>query len=414
MASNAKNLAELLNNESTIAVADVADGSITTAKIADDAVTNAKIGANAVGTTEVANDAVTEAKINPAGLNLGRRNLIINGAMQVAQRGTSATGIGITGGYNTVDRWRFADSNNPPARFTETQSTDAPEGFGYSRKFEVTTNDGSVDDDEMQYTDHFIEAQNLQLLKYGTSNAESFTLSFYVKSSVASTMGLRFTHEDGGGNYGAVYTINATNTWERKTITVPGNTSTAINNDTGRGLRIAFGLTVGADNAGSNSTAWGNGSLFGAHTNTFVGTANATWQITGVQLEVGSSATDFEHRSLAEEIELCKRYYQLTTTGENNGPIALGTSYSSSQLSVPIPLHPEMRATPTIDVVTGSNYYRFTSNASNTNFDNLALDIATRRSVIVMKGSLSGMTGGNSGYLYTKSTSAYLALSAEL
>ena len=242
--------------------------------------------------------------------NTGRRNLIINGAMQIAQRATSATGVGVTPNYNTVDRWRFADASNPPSRFTETQSTDAPEGFSFSRKYEVTTIDASPADDDMQYTDQFIEAQNLQHLKYGTSNAESVTLSFYVKSSVASTMGLRFTHEDGGGSYGATYTINATNTWERKTITVPGNTATAINNDNGRGLRIAFGLSVGANNAGSNSTAWGNGSLFGAHTNTFVGTANATWQITGVQLEVGSAATEFEHLSFDEELRLCSRYYR--------------------------------------------------------------------------------------------------------
>lgn len=276
--------------------------------------------------------------------NSGRRNLIINGAMQVAQRGTSATGIGTAVGYNTVDRWRFADASNPTGRFTETQSTDAPEGFGFSRKFEVTTNDGSVDDNEMQYTDQFIEAQNLQLLKYGTSNAESITLSFYVKSSVASTMGVRITHEDGGGSYGAVYTINATNTWERKTITVPGNTSTAINNDTGRGLRIAFGLSVGADNAGSNSTAWGNGSLFGAHTNTFVGTANATWQVTGVQLEVGTSASDFEHLSFAEELALCQRYYQ-QISGAGAGTATSGAQTASAQSVANYPTY--MRVAPT-------------------------------------------------------------------
>ena len=246
-------------------------------------------------------------------ISAGRRNIIINGAMRVAQRGTSATGIGTAVNYNTVDRWRFADASNPPARFTQTQSTDAPDGFGFSHKFEVTTADTSVAADDMQYTDQFIEAQDLQVLKYGTSNAESFTLSFYVKCSVASTMGLRFTHEDGGGSYGVSYTINATNTWERKSVTIPGNTATAINNDNGRGLRIAFGLSAGSDRAGTDSTAWGNGNIFGAHTNTFVGTSGATWQITGVQLEVGKVATPFEHRSYGEELALCQRYYQVHT-----------------------------------------------------------------------------------------------------
>ena len=264
---------------------------------------------------------------------VGRRNLIINGAMQIAQRGTSATGLGVSPGYYTVDRWRFADSNNPTARFTQTQSTDAPEGFSASHKYEVTTNDGATDANEMQYTDHFIEAQNLQHLKYGTSNAESVTLSFYVKSSVASTMGVRFSHEDGGGSYGASYTINSVNTWERKSITVPGNTATAINDDNGRGMSIRFGLNIGSTYAGSNSTAWGNGSTFGAHTNTFVGTANATWQITGVQLEVGSSATDFEHRSIGEEFMLCQRYYQLFTSG-GGGTATAGGQSASAQTGV--------------------------------------------------------------------------------
>ena len=257
------------------------------------------------------NATITPAQLNSQVQGNSNRNLIINGAMNVAQRATSATGIGTTAAYNTVDRWRFADLNNPPARFTQTQSTDAPDGFSSSHKFEVTTNDSSVDDDEMQFTDQFIEAQNLQLLKYGTSSAVSITLSFYVKSSVASTMGLRINHEDGGGNYGASYTINSVNTWERKSITVPGNTATAINNDNGKGLRIGFALSAGADYAGSNSTAWGNGNTFGAHTNTFVGTSSATWQITGVQLEIGSNATEFEHETFDTTLIKCQRYYQI-------------------------------------------------------------------------------------------------------
>ena len=289
--------------------------------------------------------------------NLGRRNLIINGAMQIAQRGTSATGIGVTPAYNTVDRWRFADANNPTGRFTQTQSTDAPEGFGFSHKFEVTTIDGGPEDNEMQYTDHFIEAQNLQHLKYGTSNAESVTLSFYVKSSVASTMGVRFSHEDGGGSYGASYTINSVNTWERKSITVPGNTATAINNDNGRGMSIRFGLNIGATYAGvgSNSTAWGNGKLFGAHTNTFVGTSGATWQITGVQLEVGSSASDFEHRSFREELALCERYFQKTynygsylTANADLGAVGYYATNNSDAMNVNFTS--PMRTTPTMTI----------------------------------------------------------------
>ena len=296
--------------------------------------------------------------------NLGpNRNLIINGAMQIAQRGTSATGIGVTPAYNTVDRWRFADANNPTGRFTQTQSTDAPEGFSFSHKFEVTTIDDATSDNEMQYTDQFIEAQNLQILDYGTSNARTITLSFYVKSSVASTMGVRFSHEDGGGSYGASYTINSVNTWERKSITVPGNTATAINNDNGRGMSIRFGLNIGATyaGAGSNSTAWGNGKLFGAHTNTFVGTSGATWQITGVQLEVGSSASEFEHEPFESALSKCQRYLQVFGT-DNVQVAGWGMTRAASNNFVSFPLVKALRATPTVSVQGGK--VRFTAEGS--------------------------------------------------
>ena len=110
----------------------------------------------------------------------------------------------------------------------------------------------------------------------------------------------------------------------------------------------------------------------------------------------------------------CKRYYQQVTTGENNGPIALASAFNASQVSVPIPLRPEMRATPSVDIESGSNFYRFTANADNTDMDDIAFDIGTRQAVIVAKGSLSGLTGGHAGYFFTKSTSARLALNAEL
>ena len=378
-----------------VAVADIADGSITTAKLADNAVTTAKI----------TDDAVTSGKVNPAGFNLGRRNLIINGAMQVAQRGTSATGIGTAIGYNTVDRWRFADANNPPSRFTQTQSTDAPDGFGYSHKFEVTTNDSSVDADEMQFTDQFIEAQNLQLLKYGTSGAESITLSFYVKSSVASTMGVRINHEDGGGNYGASYTINSVNTWERKTITVPGNTATAINNDNGKGLRVGFALSAGSDNTGSNSTAWGNGNTFGAHTNTFVGTSSATWQITGVQLEVGDSASKFEHLSFAEEFNHCLRYFEKLENETTAGVQQLGTGhcnlgggiwYGNNQVIGGFDYKVTKRVTPTIACDDNQGIKCYTGNASRTCNDSNMFDIITVSSCRLNLGNFN--SNGTQGY----------------
>ena len=269
---------------------------------------------------------------------LSNRNLIINGAMQVAQRGTSTTGVGTVVAYNTVDRWRFADSQNPPARYTETQSTDAPDGFSYSRKFEVTTADSSVDADEMQFTDQFIEAQNIQHLAYGTSAAKKLTLSFYVKSSVAQTFGAGLGHEDGGGNYGVSYTVNSANTWEYKTLTFNGNTSTAFANDNGRGLRVRFGLAVGSDYiGGSDATAWSvSGARVGQHSNTWVGTVGNTWQVTGVQLEVGEKATPFEHRSFGDELHRCQRYYIDTRSGTSSHQYIIGQAINSGRIGASV------------------------------------------------------------------------------
>ena len=338
-------------------------------------------------------------------------NLIINGAMNVCQRSVSATGIGTAVSYNTVDRWRFADASNPTGRFTQTQSTDAPDGFGFSHKFEVTTADTGVDADEMQYTDQFIEAQDLQVLKYGTSSAKSFTFSFYVKCSVASTMGLRFTHEDGGGSYGTSYTINAANVWERKSVTIQGNTATAINNDNGRGLRIAFGLTVGTDNAGTDSTAWGNGNVFGAHTNAFVGTSGATWQVTGVCLSVGDSAIDFPHESYGETLAKCQRYCQKIETGTDAG-FGVYHSYTASSAYAPIQLPVTMRATPSASITDGNAVTLFTGgtnfNPTSTSFIN-----ASPSSVEVRFTTTGNATAGDTGW-YRLQTAFTMILNAEL
>ena len=347
------------------------------------------------------------------------RNFIINGAMNVAQRATSATGIGTAAAYNTVDRWRFADANNPTGRFTQTQSTDAPEGFSFSHKFEVTTNDAGVDDDEMQFTHQFIEAQNLQRLDYGTSNARTITLSFYVKSSVASTMGVRFAHEDSGGSYGASYTINSVDTWERKSITVPGNTATAINNDNGKGMSIRFGLSVGADNKGTNSTAWGNGNIFGTHTNTFVGTSGATWQVTGVQLEIGQNATEFEHEPFDVTREKCYRYCQRhpsedPTSGSGYSVIADGHNDTTTNFLASIDHHSPMRSDTSIS---SSGNLRVHIKGDFQVVTNISIDDNTsnRDRTTCNVTVSSGLTAGEGAYLEQNNDSdAHVIIDAEL
>ena len=223
---------------------------------------------------------------------------------------------------------------------------------------------------------------------------------------------------DGDNTRNNTQQFAVTSSWNRISLTFAGDTTGAFDDDNALSLYLSFWLHAGSSFTSGSYVAntWGTPTTANraAGISSFFDSTNRTLEITGLQMEVGDSASDFEHRSFGEELELCKRYYQQVTTGENNGPIALATAYNSSQVSIPIPLRPEMRATPTVDVESGSNYYRFTANANNTNFDDVAKDIATRQAILLYKGSLSGMTGGQAGFFFTKSTSAKLAFAAEL
>ena len=344
----------------------------------------------------------------------GRRNLVHNGAMNVAQRRTSLTGVGAAEVF-VCDRWKFHGTSS--GRLTATQDSSAPLGFGSSLKLDCTTADTSIASNEYLNISQGFEGQNLQSIGKGLTGAKEFTVSFYVKASGVFTFAFELYDADNARHN--CRTFATTTSWVRHSFVIQADEddgSSPFDNDNNPSMYINFYLHAGSlKSSGTLPTNWANynGANSAAGIDSFYSSTDNEFFLTGVQIEVGNSASDFEHRSIGEELQLCKRYYQQVTTGENNGPIALGTAYNSAQLSVPIPLHPEMRVTPTVDIDTGSNYYRFTSNASNTNFDSLALDIATKRSIIVFKGSLSGMTGGNAGYLYTKSTSARLAFTAE-
>jgi len=248
--------------------------------------------------------------------NLGRRNLIINGAMQVAQRGTSTTN---SNGYG-VDRFRGNVSAMDELAQTLAQNsvTDLP-GFTKSLKVTTTTGESSIASNELFREMYFIEGQDLQHLKYGTPDAKTITLSFYVKSTVTGTFACSIYADTNSRMIGGTYTINSANTWEKKTLSFAGDTGSVIGNDNTEGLRINWILAAGSDNTSANNTSWGSYSgtklAYGHVTNSVITTTNASWEITGVQLEVGDSASDFENRSFAEELALCKRYFQVVRQG---------------------------------------------------------------------------------------------------
>jgi len=245
--------------------------------------------------------------------NKPNRNLIINGAMQVAQRGTSSTGSATTAKYQVDRFFVFADATDQ-ASFTHAQVSDAPTGFSKSFKLSVDTAETTLDANEALQFVQRIEAQNLQQLDNGLSTAKSVTLSFYVKSYQTGTFNVNLYKSDNTVRHiSATYTVNQSATWEKKTITFAGDTSGGgIDDDNGNGLDIYWHLAAGSNFTSADSTSWGNysaaGFAYGQAVN-LMSSTNNYWQITGVQLEVGSVATDFEHRSFSHELALCQRYY---------------------------------------------------------------------------------------------------------
>ena len=242
----------------------------------------------------------------------GRKNLIINGDMRIAQRGTSSSSYS-TSGYPTIDR--FQVNVSALGVYTVSQNTDVPTGQGFvsSLKMLCTTADASPASTDYLTIVQKIEAQNLQHLKFGTSNAESLTLSFWVKSNKTGTYVLMMYIPDSGRLLSKTYTIDSADTWEKKTITVDGDTTGSINNDNGDGINLYWHLADGSNRtSGTPNTDWGAYSTSNEAAGQTVNLSDATsnyFNITGVQLEVGT-ATPFEHRPYDMELARCQRYYE--------------------------------------------------------------------------------------------------------
>tara|TARA_R100001510_G_scaffold55645_1_gene59898 strand:- start:126 stop:1148 length:1023 start_codon:yes stop_codon:yes gene_type:complete len=239
------------------------------------------------------------------------RNIIINGDMSVAQRATSTTGI--TGnGYHTIDR---VDTVCSLGTWTQSRSTDVPSGQGFasSLKMDCTTANASPSAANTVRVRQVIEGQNLQMLKKGTSNAESITLSFWVKSNKTGTYIFEIFDTDNTRTISKSYTISSADTWEKKTIVYEGDTSGTIGNDNGGSFECTFWLGSGSQfTSGTLQTSWGSQT----NANRAVGQVNLgdstsnEWYITGVQLEVGTSASDFEFIPFDVNQNRCFRYFQ--------------------------------------------------------------------------------------------------------
>jgi hypothetical protein len=243
------------------------------------------------------------------------RNLVINGAMQVAQRGTSTANIsGSINNYYTADRWNtfVADMGT----WTQSLENDAPTGSGFCKSLKMlcTTADAAPAASDLLVINHRLEGQNLQSLLKGTSSAQQLSLSFWVKSNVTGTYITQLNDSDNSNRHvNLAYTVNSSGVWEKKTIVFPADTTGALDNDNAQSLELRFWLGAGSNfTSGTLQTTWGANTA----ANRAVGQVNLAsaisnyWQVTGVQLEVGDTATPFEFKSFDKELEECRRYYE--------------------------------------------------------------------------------------------------------
>ena len=365
MASNAKNLAELLNQDSTVAVGDIADGSVTTAKLAADAVTAAKLADNAVVTANITDGAVTAVKSTGVGKN---KNLIINGGLEIDQRheyGVTAQG---NGSDYLGDRLNIEGLSGGGGANMQIVS-DSPDALPNMRsaKVTVTSTDTSLAGGDYYTLRHIIEGVNCKHLGFGTSNAKTCTLSFYVKSSLTGTFCIAVGN--GANNRGRPYeyTINSANTWEKKTIVVTGDTSGTYETGTGRGIIIRWCMGAGADRQSAVGSYSANEVHASSNQTNLFATNGATFQIAALQFEEGSNATDFERLSIGEDLYLCQRYFWILDdkgAGSNDTLLAWGRPEASNELIFWIPYPCEMRATPSINV-NGSTSDVYANSVSN-------------------------------------------------
>jgi len=278
----------------------------------------------------------------------GRKNIIINGAMQVAQRSASVTGIGASAGYFTLDRWKISTAASA-GRLTMTQTADGPSGFANCLKLDCTTADTSIAAGENLFIQHRFEGQDLQQIKKGTSDAESITLSFYIKANAVFTFGVELLDIDNTRQITKLF--DTTTDWVRHTITFPADTTGAFDDDNARSLDINFHLHGGSNTTSGtlNTASWASttNANRAAGIDSFYSNTDNNFFITGVQMEIGSQATNFEHRSFGEELALCSRYFQGTIGSGYFGVGRTAASSGSGSIMIQVPLTHEMRAAPT-------------------------------------------------------------------
>jgi hypothetical protein len=347
----------------------------------------------------------------------GRKNLVTNGAMQVAQRSTSETGLGAEAGYFTLDRWRMAVGGTSAGRFTMAQVADGPSGFANCLKLDCTTADTSIAAGEALLLQTRFEGQDLQQLKKGTSDAESVTVSFYVKGNAAALYVCEIYDQD--NNRSITQSFAVTTAWNRIELTFAADTSDPLDDDTANSFSLQIWLHAGATYTGGtfavntwNDVTNANRYAVASRTSIFDST-DREFFITGVQMEIGSQATNFEHRSFGEELALCQRYYYNYVSG-NLKSVFAATAILANYIAGVITFPVTMRAAPTLDIVSGTNYYEEYSGGS-AEFDDFTGErLDTNSATLSKNGGGPTIAVGDSAIVYTNNASASISFDADM
>jgi hypothetical protein len=323
----------------------------------------------------------------------GARNRIINGDMRIDQRNAGAS-VTPTSAQYVVDRFRYTASQ--ASKITQQRSTTAPNIFTNSL---LSTVASAVTAGAADYfgIEQLIEGFNCADLAWGTASAQSITVSFWVRSSVTGTYAIRLTNDASNRSYVATYSISAANTYEYKTVVVPGDTSGTWYTDNQSGITIWWDLGSGSNfNTSAGSWAAGNFTRTSGCVN-WISNSGATFYITGVQLEAGSVATPFERRSYGQELALCQRYLPAFggANGGSSGAIGTGGFYTTTEASIGIPFLVQARVAPTGVTVSAAGDFRIDGTTS------------AACTAIVLSSTSSTMGGVNCTYATTTAAGTF-------
>jgi hypothetical protein len=340
------------------------------------------------------------------------RNVIINGAMNCSQRSTSETGLGATAGYYTVDRFQIAVGGTATAgRLTMTQDSSAPEGFANSVKLDCTTADTSIAAGETLRLVSVLEGQNLQTFKKGTSNANPWALSFYVKGNASATYVVELYDLDNVRH--VAKTFNVTTDWTRVELSFPADTTGSLDDDIAGSLQVTWWLHSGTDfNSGTLPATWAsvtNANRAGGLSTSFYDSTDRTFFLTGVQLEVGQNPTSFEHEPFERTLAKARRYFQRHDNA-NSAYRWFGAGYTTSTTSgwFGVVLDPIMRVTPSL---TTTDVTKFLVDIYSGGLATSALSLNfSSQKLARISPTVSGATAGDPAFLASNGDSELRAL----